>query len=141
MEQFREEGEGIKLLKYILFTAGFLILLIVVGRFQEILENIGKETFRLYPWSILSVLVNFPIGIYLGIPGFLKEYQKSGKWKINIYKIIFISLPMIYFSFFWFIPVSYPIPDFMVSTHLTFKFAMIASGLIFMNSITKGNSG
>ncbi|GAM14486.1 hypothetical protein [Mesobacillus selenatarsenatis] len=116
-------------------------MLVVIGNLQQSFENIGRETFRLYPWSILAVILYFPLGIYLGIPGLVKEYKKNGRWKFNWVKIIFIILPLLYFSFFWFIPTSYPIPDFMVGSHSTFKLAMIASGIVFMNSITKQNSG
>ncbi|WP_214903472.1 hypothetical protein [Bacillus sp. ISL-55] len=116
-------------------------MLIVIGNLQLSFENIGRETFRLYPWSILAVILYFPLGMYLGIPMFVKEYQKYGSWRFDWVKIIIIALPLIYFSFFWFIPISYPIPDFMVGSHSTFKLAMIASGVIFMNSITKQNSG
>jgi hypothetical protein len=124
-----------------MYTAGFTILLIVIGNLQQSFDNIGRETFRLYPWSILAVILYFPLGVYLGIPGIMKEYQKDGKWKFSWYKNIFITLPLIYFSFFWFIPTSYPIPDLMVGSYSTFKLAMLASGIVFMYSITKENSG
>lgn len=114
---------------------------IAIGNFEESFEKIGMETFRLYPWSILAVMLYFPLGVYLGIPVLMKEFPKNGKWKINWLKIIFITLPLTYFSFFWFMPFSYPLPDFMVATHSTFKLAMVAAGFILMNSITKENSG
>jgi hypothetical protein len=113
----------------------------MIGKFQLFFNNMGMETYSLYPWSFLSVLFYFPLGVYLGIPGLLKVFRENGKWKINWLKIFFISFPLIYISFFWFIPFSYPIPDFMVDTHSTFKLAMIAAGFIFMNSIGKENSG
>ena len=116
-------------------------MLIVIGNLQQTIEKIGMETFRLYPWSILAVLLYFPLGIYLGIPGVLKEYQKNGSWKFNWFKNFFITVPLIYFSLFWFIPTFYPIPDFLIATHSTFKLAMVGSGFIFMSSITKENSG
>ncbi|WP_213367575.1 hypothetical protein [Mesobacillus boroniphilus] len=117
------------------------MLLVVIGNLQQKFENIGTETFRLYPWIILATTLYLPLGVYLGIPGLLKENQKDGKWKFNWLKNIFITLPLIYFSFFWFIPTSYPVPDFMIGSHSTFQLAMIAAGFIFMNSITKENSG
>ncbi|CAM3793523.1 Acyltransferase 3 domain-containing protein [Mesobacillus thioparans] len=118
-----------------------MILQIVIGKFQQFFETVGMETYRLYPWSFLSVLLYFPLGVYLGIPGLLKETRGNGKWKINWLKIFLISIPFIYISFFWFIPFTYPIPDFLVDTHLTFKLAMIGAGFTFMNSIKKENSG
>ncbi|WLR57164.1 hypothetical protein LC048_10040 [Mesobacillus subterraneus] len=116
-------------------------MLIVIGNLQQKFENIGMETFRLYPWSILATILYFPLGVYLGIPGLLKEYQKEGEWRFNWFKNIFMTLPLIYFSFFWFIPTSYPVRDFMIGTYSTFQISMIASGIIFISSITKENSG
>ncbi|RSD25571.1 hypothetical protein [Mesobacillus subterraneus] len=118
-----------------------MTLLIILGNFQYELNRMAEETYRLYPWRVLSVMLFFPLGVYLGIPGLLREYKKNGSWRINGYKLVFILLPLLYFSFFWFIPFSYPVSEILVATHSNFYISMIAAGFIFTNSITKENSG
>lgn len=126
-----------KILGYLAYSLGFIILFIVIGQVNSYFNNIIKQTFVMYPWGIFSILMYFPIGVYLGLPKFLKEYSKPGKWKINYLKMIFVGLPMLYISFYWFYPFSYPIPAILVHSVSLFKFGTLILGFVIIDSITK----
>ncbi|MFE8697415.1 hypothetical protein ACFYKT_13815 [Cytobacillus sp. FJAT-53684] len=130
-----------KSLGYFAYTLGFVILLIFISKLQLHFENIFKETFKMYPWVIYMILLNIPIGIYLGIPSFIEQIKKSGRWKMNWGKLVLISLPMLIIAFFWFVPFSYHILEFLINLGLTMDIstqlgAMVA-GYFLINSVYK----
>ncbi|MBS4221817.1 hypothetical protein [Lederbergia citrea] len=122
---------------YLAYTFGFVLLLVFISNINLHFSKMIDETFKVYPWQILKIMMYFPIGIYLGIPKFLLEFNKTGNWRINFYKIVLVALPMIYISFYWFFPFSYPILNFLTYTGSTFSFGTIIAGFIIINSFTK----
>ncbi|SDM64667.1 hypothetical protein [Bacillus sp. OK048] len=126
-----------RVLGYLTYSVGFILLLVLISNINSHFIKLINETYRIYPWQILIILMYFPIGIYLGIPNILKEFNKTGRWRINFYKIVFVALPMIYISFYWFFPLSYPIPNLLTYTKPAFSFGAMIAGFIIINSITK----
>ncbi|MEH7344965.1 hypothetical protein V7122_14020 [Bacillus sp. JJ1532] len=124
-------------LGYLAYSVGFILLLVIISNINSHFIKMINETYRMYPWQILISLMYFPIGIYLGIPNILKEFNKTGRWRINYYKIVLVALPMIYLSFYWFFPFSYPIPDILAYTKTAFSFGTIIVGFFIINSFTK----
>jgi len=50
------------------------------------------------------------LGIILGLEHFIAEWKKEGCWRINFWRIIFLSLPMAYFAFSMLISMVFKIP-------------------------------
>ena len=124
-------------LAYLAYSVGFILLLVIISNINSHFVQMYNETFQMYPWLILIILMYFPIGIYLGVPNILKEFNKTGRWRINYYKIVLVALPMIYFSFYWLFPFSFPIPNFLTHTKTAFSFGPIIAGFFIINSFTK----
>lgn len=124
-------------MRYVFYTLGFLALLIIISKVNSHFTAISQETYRMVPWHIYALLMYIPIGIYLGLPTLFKEMKKSGRWNINLYKILFIAFPMLYLSFYWYFPFSYPIPEFLATSKAFFNFGNIIAGFIFIDSIKK----
>lgn len=126
-----------RLLGYLAYSVGFILLLVFIGSINSHFNKMVNETFRIYPWQIFINVMYLPIGIYLGAPNFIKEFNKTGRWRINFYKIVLVALPMIYISFFWLFPFSYPIPIILTFTKSVFSFGTVIAGFIIINSFTK----
>ncbi|MFT4416407.1 hypothetical protein ACLM5H_21310 [Fredinandcohnia humi] len=126
-----------KIVGYVIYTLGFVVLLTIVGHRFYVLNNKFSETFRPFPWSVLKTLLYISIGVYIGLPKCIKEVKKSGKWKINYYKLLFVGVPLFYFSLFWYFPFSYPIPDILTMTNLTANIAAIGVGFVVIDSISR----
>lgn len=126
-----------KVVSYLVYLFGFILLFIILSKINSYFIQMKNEYFRIYPWEIFIILMNFPIGIYLGLPTFLKELKKSGKWSVNFYVMVLIVLPMTYLSFYWLFPFSYPIPELLTYTKPMFDYGMIVVGYFVMRSFTK----
>jgi len=69
----------------------------------------AARTFNfLYHYLIQLLLVL--LGIILGLEHFIAEWKKEGCWRINFWRIIFLSLPMAYFAFSMLISMVFKIP-------------------------------
>src|SRR5690606_209280 len=101
------------------------------------------NTFQMYPWIIYIILLNIPIGIYLGIPSFFNELKKQGRWRVNIGKLLFIGLPMALLAFFMYFPMFNQLPEFLVklvanpNTMIYFRLGTIVTGYILITSLIK----
>ena len=126
-----------KPLAYLAYSLGLISLLVLIGNINSHFIKIINETFRIYPWQIYVLLMYFPIGIYLGIPNLLKVLKKTGRWRIDYYKIVLVGLPMIYVSFYWIFPFSYPILSVLTFTKSVFSFGTLIAGYIIISSFTK----
>lgn len=126
-----------RVLGYLAYFIGFILLLVIISNINSHFNKMWSQTYRLYPWHILISMMYFPIGLYLGIPNIIKEFYKKGRWQINYYKMVLVALPMLYFSFYWVFPFSYPIPDMFSHTKTVFSFCTIIAGYFIINSFTK----
>jgi hypothetical protein len=137
----KREGINLKLNKkvfgYLTYSFGFILLLVFISNINSHFIEKVNEYYKVYPWQIFIVLMYIPIGIYLGLPKFLTEFKKTGRWRIDFYKIVLIVLPMLYISFYWYYPFSYPIPNILAYTKPVFDFGTILSGFFLINSFTK----
>ncbi|WP_157911703.1 hypothetical protein [Alteribacter populi] len=86
---------------------------------------------------IISILF-FPIGILLGLPRLIKEFNKRGKWTINVEKLVFVGIPMLYLTLYFFLSVYIPVltvsgsqlllgNDFTLIASLIFGYVVISS--------------
>ncbi|MBP2239596.1 cation transport ATPase [Cytobacillus eiseniae] len=128
---------------YLAFTVGFIILLLLISRWTFYFETMFRNTFQMYPWIIYIILLNIPIGIYLGIPSFFNELKKQGRWRVNIGKLLFIGLPMALLAFFMYFPMFNQLPEFLVklvanpNTMIYFRLGTIVTGYILITSLIK----
>lgn len=121
---------------YLLYVLGFIVLLIVLGEMNYYLDSRQQSTYNVYPWSLLAMLTYLPIGMYLGLPLLIKEFKKTGKWRVNVQKLILIGLPSLYLALSWLLPLF--IPAFLVHSHRLLSFGgIIAMGYILIVSFTK----
>ncbi|NBI28061.1 hypothetical protein [Chengkuizengella marina] len=123
--------------KYLIYGVGFIVLLIFLSEMTNYFQNIMQRTYNFYPWTMYSTLIYLPIGIYLGVPKLLKEFKKTGKWKINFQKLIFIGLPALYYAFYLYIPFFRPIPRFLIPLNSIFSLSIIMVGYIIIDSFIK----
>lgn len=123
--------------RYLAYIVGFIILLIILSKVYFYFQSMQQATYKVVTWSIYASLTYILIGIYLGLPNFIREHKKTGKWKINFQKLIIIGLPALYFSAFWYLPFSYPIPEFLSHTNDIFRLGTIIVGYVLMDSFFK----
>jgi hypothetical protein len=51
---------------------------------------------------VLAVPVGYIIfGCLLGLDHLVRQTRKNGAWSVNAVRLIFLSLPSLYFSFYW----------------------------------------
>jgi len=60
----------------------------------------NKMNYWLYYGAILSPIL---IGLIIGLDAFLNEKAKEGKWKLNLPKLILVTIPSLYASMLYFI--------------------------------------
>ncbi|WP_142288194.1 hypothetical protein [Bacillus sp. EAC] len=87
-----------KLLKYISFAIllfGIYLCSFYVN-FKSLTAGANQYDFSRYIW--IASLIYIPIGLCLGVPRLMGEKKKSGSWKLNTFKLIFIGIPALYFS-------------------------------------------
>ena len=91
----------ILLLIFILFFISYIL-------FNKIYDNLGE------PYLVigLRVLISILFGLVLSVDHFLNEREKEGKWTLNKYRIIYISLPFFLLSLYPVIYYIYPISIF-----------------------------
>lgn len=126
-----------KILSYVSYTFGLLVLLVMLSRVNSHFSAIAQETYRMVPWHIYALLMYIPVGIYLGLPKLFNELKKSGRWRVNFYKIVLIAFPMMYLSFYWYFPFSYPIPEFLATSKSFFNLGTMIAGFILIDSLKK----
>ncbi len=121
----------------IIYSIGFVFLFIIISKVSLYFDEMQSQTYRIFPWVIYANLIYILIGLYLRLPNFLKNFKKPGKWKVNLNNILFICIPMLYISFYHYLPFSYPIPDILIHTTGYFRFGSIITGYFLLNSIKK----
>ncbi len=80
-----------------------IAVLYLKGRVDVRLSEELQTTYQVnYFLFVVGILLNVVIGIILGMEHFLGEVGKEGKWRISIPKVIFLIIPSLYFSLFYF---------------------------------------
>lgn len=104
---------------WIKYFIGIILILIAVFIGNHILNLIKIDmqknwTLNYGYLNLISVLSCGVLGSIIGLDCFISERKKQGKWKINLPKIIFISLPSLYFSFALLLVFNGSIPEILV---------------------------
>jgi hypothetical protein len=80
-----------------------ILILIVVFLGDYVFDNMRRTaqmTYKFNPYTENLLMIAFYgcIGLLLGLEHLIEEIKKVGMWKINIPKLIFITIPSLYFS-------------------------------------------
>lgn len=90
------------LLKYCIFILIFTLIVFLKEYVIEKLEFIYNRTWgsgNSYIYLItIPFIFNIIIGILLGLDHLSAGSKKSGKWKINLFRLIILGLPSLFFS-------------------------------------------
>jgi hypothetical protein len=124
-----------RIILYILYTSGLMILLTIISKVDFHFWTAAQETYRVLHWKITSGLLYSFLGIYLGFPKLVNQLRKTGYWRVNVNKIIFIAFPMVYVSFYGYLP--FAIPEFMIQSDTVFHVAPVIAGYIFIDSFKR----
>jgi hypothetical protein len=91
-------------LKYFLYLLLIVLVVWVNGAatiaFQNDYGTTNKINYLLY-----SIVIMLPVlvGAVIGTEAFVNEMTRAGKWKLNLAKLILITIPSLYISTFYFI--------------------------------------
>ena len=95
-----------------------------------------------YIEMVVEFILFTMIGILMGIETLLTERQKEGKWKVDLYKLIILGLPILLISFIDFIYYSNievgPL-RFLVSNNFMYIFKIIFGYILVTSFIKKQN--
>lgn len=139
------------ILKYFLIL---ILIIVYLAVFNKIFDSITSYQASSYKYNIaLNYAVSFiyylGIGMILGLSNLINEFKKSGKWRINFFKLIIIGLPALFFSFsiliYYGFILNYPIIISLLNFVIKFiknidKISGIFFGFIFVTSFYKFNS-
>ncbi len=93
-----------KLKSWLRYLAYALIILVLVFTNSFIFERIRiiqNLTYTIsYVWLSVTIIINMILGALLGIEYLINETRKSGSWKLNSPKIMFMVIPSLYLSLF-----------------------------------------
>ncbi len=84
---------------YLLYACIFFLILYLVQEANAYLNTQMRMTFHLLPYINLTRLFLILPGLVLGLEHFVQEWRKEGRWVINIWKLLFLALPMAFFTF------------------------------------------
>lgn len=85
------------------YTIYLIAVLSYIISFEMIYKYIKFKDLLSYATLAYMGIFSFIIGVIFAIEHFIVEIRKSGKWKINLAKIIFCVLPLLFFASFNFI--------------------------------------
>ncbi|NLP15745.1 MAG: hypothetical protein GX379_01690 [Clostridiales bacterium] len=95
------------LLKYCIFILLFTLILFIKEYTIEKLDYMYMRTFgTAFSYICLITIpfvLNIIIGLLFGLDRLTAERKKSGKWKIDIPRIIILGLPSLFFSLSYYI--------------------------------------
>ncbi|MBO8171916.1 MAG: hypothetical protein H0Z33_08495 [Bacillaceae bacterium] len=133
-----------KSLVYLTYTLSLLILLASVSKAHAYFEQMMSETFG-SSWIIYILILYIPVGIYLGLPRLIIAFNQSGKWKINVHKLVLTGFPLLYLTFYPLYPYSHQppfnqLPSFMFYLVADLRYSIITSiitGFVLVDSFHK----
>lgn len=83
------------------FVYGILIFgVIYTGNYLELYFK--GDFITSFSSLLVLILMNVILGVLLGLEHLISEFRKSGRWKINLPKLLLLALPSIYLSMSYF---------------------------------------
>jgi hypothetical protein len=91
--------------RYIVYMCLILVMVFwgqhIFGEYKQSVQE--SYNFRPYYFNILMIIFYGGIGLLLGLEHLIFEFKKKGSWKVNLPKIVLMSIPSLYFSLAMFI--------------------------------------
>ena len=86
-------------LKYFVYALAILVFLFLDSLIFQRIRIIQNLTCSIsYALLSVTILINMMLGALLGVEHLITEKKKTGLWKLNLPKIIFLVFPSLYVS-------------------------------------------
>jgi hypothetical protein len=118
-----------------LFLVNYLYLALV--RYNSIYFNITSLILRAMPVSYII------FGCMLGLEHIVRQTRREGVWSVAVVRLIFLGLPSLYISFYWWLYFLGPLRKPILSAWLPQQFFTIAAvvfGYVLITSFNKGSN-
>lgn len=91
-------------LKYFVYLLLFVLIIWLQGVTETAFQT-GYQTTNKINYFLYIIVVLFPVfvGAIIGLETLVNEWSRKGKWKLNLPKLILISIPSCYVSMLYFI--------------------------------------
>ncbi len=131
----RSKKEFLWLLYYVVLLIGSLEIYTYLNQLMVEAAN----NFNTRPVLFSMMMTSFVIGIYLGIPHIWRQFKKEGNWSVNVYKLIYVCIPLIimiagsfgFFLSFALYDLVRPVTDIFITDH--FEFGVIVTAIFGFN--------
>ncbi|RIW38468.1 hypothetical protein D3H55_02730 [Bacillus salacetis] len=127
--------------KYFICFALYTFYWIGTSTLGNALREYGMNTFKLFPYTVCFVTVQFLVGgMLLVVPSFMELNTQPGKWKFDYKKFAGAGIPAWYLGFhslFYFIAPSITIPSFFHISISLQEPMLLFLGFIFLSSFYK----
>lgn len=89
-----------KYILYILYVILTCILVLFINWCTALSRDYFKKTFEFnILYSIVPIFIAILLGVLLSIEYLIKQFKMDGTWKVNVVKLIFIVIPLLFLSF------------------------------------------
>ncbi|HEY8908860.1 MAG TPA: hypothetical protein VIM51_01060 [Desulfosporosinus sp.] len=131
-----------KILTYLLYLFVLFGFLAAGSWATSMLKIWAGRTFRPVPWFIGSSFIFIFIGILMGLEDFVIQYNRQGKWSVNITKLIILGIPSAVFAFYLVLAFTFviPIPSFIYNGYLFSEVSALIFGYTIVTSFNKKQS-
>lgn len=131
--------KGKSWLKYLVYAVLLVAVLYLRNYVGVKLQGKNHNEFKFdVVLMAIEVLINIGVGAVLGGEHLINEIRKTGKWNINLPKIIILGLPTLYISLaylgYW---ISNPILNHLISNRLLYLI-MISQGSLLLFQVILG---
>ena len=89
-----------------------IVLIIAISQIQEMNAYYSHQFARTFDvqYRHFAQLLFVFLGGLLGLEHIVGQWKQAGRWKINLWKILFLVLPAAYYAFQVFISVTFEVP-------------------------------
>ncbi|WP_066050791.1 hypothetical protein [Robertmurraya korlensis] len=132
--------------KYLFVTVVFAIILYIGAFIQLEIQEYQRSNYRMVPLMLFVSFFPILIGMFLRVPGLVKELKQNKRWEIDWGKVLMIGIPTLYIALYPFLfSIGIPVVSIFLSNYLlgtqyvTTTIAGVVSGYILLGSL-KGKS-
>lgn len=89
-----------KYMLYILYIILIYVSVLFINWSNALWRNYINVHFEInILYSIMPIFTAIILGVLISIEYLIKQFKKNGTWKVNINKLIFIVIPLLFLSF------------------------------------------
>jgi hypothetical protein len=135
---------GLEVLGYLLYAVLLLGYLFLVNYLDLALARYNSTYFNITWLIVLAVPVSYIIfGCLLGLEHIVRQTRREGVWSVAVVRLIFLGLPSLYFSFYWWLYFRGPLRKPILPAWLPQQFFCLAAvvfGYVLITSFNKGSN-